>query len=243
MFWKKKQEQDLKTDEPLMAAEPIEPGPKSTQAELEEAAKKLAASLRTYAEASYAAKKAVPDEELTAAHYKVQIARKIATEGRIAYALGRCLPEHMAHWHAWSQRDNFMDWVGFEATEIKATRTTEEDGVRKVVVNTNDFTFRDRQYRLVFRDSGLSSAPDDHVYIGEVHFYAGESRVAKFDVTKDLMKEYSEWQFADLTGFRVGTWMQEVLDMAAEIESSRAQKMNSFSDERARQAADEIDLG
>ncbi|KQZ55128.1 hypothetical protein ASD54_07565 [Rhizobium sp. Root149] len=243
MFWKKKQEQDLKTDEPLMAAEPIEPGSKSTQAELEEAAKKLAASLRTYAEASYAAKKAVPDEELTAAHYKVQIARKIATEGRIAYALGRCLPEHMAHWHAWSQRDDFMDRVGFEATEIKATRTTEEDGVRKVVVNTNDFTFRDRQYRLVFRDSGVSSSPDDHVHIGEVHFYAGESRVAKFDVTKDLMKEYSEWQFADLTGFRVGTWMQEVLDMAAEIEASRAQKMNSFSDDRARQAADEIDLG
>lgn len=243
MFWKKKQEQDLTAAEPVVAAGPTEPAPKSTQAELEEAAERLAASLRAYAEASYAAKKAVPDEELTAAHYKVQIARKIATEGRIAYALGRCLPEHMAHWHAWSQRDDFMDWVGFDATNIKASRTTEEDGVRRVVVSTNDFTFRDRQYRLVFRDSGLSSAPDDHVYIGEVHFYAGDNRVAKFDVTKDLMKEYSEWQFADLTGFRVGTWMQEVLDMAAQIEASREQKMNRFSDDRARQAADEIDLG
>lgn len=243
MFWKKKQEQDLTAAEPVMAAEQIEAAPKSTRENLEEAAKGLAASLRSYAEASYAAKKAVPDEELMDAHYKVQIARKIATEGRIAYALGRCLPEHMAHWHAWSQRDDFMDSVGFDATNIKASQTTEEDGVRRVVVSTNDFIFRDRQYRLVFRDSGLSSAPDDHVYLGEVHFYAGDSRVAKFDVTKDLIKEYSEWHFADLTGFRVGTWMQEVLDMAAQIEASQEQKMNRFSDQRARQAADEIDLG
>ncbi len=243
MFWKKKQEQDLKAAEAVVVAEPIEPAAKSTQAELEDAAKRLAASLRSYADASYAAKKAVPDEELTAAHYKVQIARKIATEGRIAYALCRCLPEHMAHWHAWSQRDDFMDWVGFDATNITSSQTTEESGGRRVVVTTNDFTFRDRQYRLVFRDSGLSSAPDDHVYIGEVHFYSGDNRVAKFDVTKDLMKDYSEWQFADLTGFRVGTWMQEVLDMAAQIEANQEQTMNRFSDERARQAANEIDLG
>lgn len=243
LFWKKKQEQDLKAAEPIMVAEPIESAPKSTQAGLEEAAKRLAASLRLYADGSYAAKKAVPDEELTAAHYKVQIARKIATEGRIAYALGRCLPEHMAHWHAWSKRDDLMDWVGFDATNITSFQTMEESGGRRVVVTTNDFTYRDRLYRLVFRDSGLSSAPDDHVYIGEVHFYSGDTRVAKFDVTKDLMKEYSEWQFAEVTGFRVGTWMQEVLDMAAQIEASREQKMNRFSDERARKAADEIDLG
>lgn len=136
-----------------------------------------------------------------------------------------------------------MDWVGFEATNIRSSRATEECSGRKVEVTTNDFTFRERPYRLVFRDSGLASAPDDNVYIGEVHFYAGDNRVAKFDVTKDLMKEYSEWQFADLTGFRVGTWMQEVLDMAAQIETSRERSMSQFVDERVRQAADEIDLG
>lgn len=100
MFWKKKQ--DPKEAQLDMAAVPTEPAPRSTQEDLERAAKRLAASLRAYADASYAAKQAVPDEKLAAAHYKVQIARKIATEGRIAYALGRCLPEHMAHWHAWS---------------------------------------------------------------------------------------------------------------------------------------------
>jgi hypothetical protein len=111
MFWKKKQDQVVV--EAVPAAEPIQPAPKSKQEVLGDAAKKLAASLRSYADASYAAQKPAPDEELMAAHRKVEIVRKIATEGRIAYALGRCLPEHMAHWHTWSKRDDFMKWVGF----------------------------------------------------------------------------------------------------------------------------------
>ncbi|NKM36626.1 hypothetical protein [Rhizobium laguerreae] len=241
MFWKKKQDQ--RAAEPAMAVEPIMPASKSKQDELEEAAKKLTASLRSYADASYAAQQPAPDEELKAAHRKVEIARKIVREGRIAYALGRCLPEHMAHWHAWSQRDDFMSWVGFEASNISSSRTREEIGVRRIEVTTNDFTFKGRLYRLVFRDGGLSSAPGDNTYRGEVHFFSGDTCVAKFDVSKDLMNEYAEWEFVEVNGFRVGTWMQDVLDMAAQIEASRERTISEFIDERARKAADEIDLG
>ncbi|MBY5318562.1 hypothetical protein [Rhizobium leguminosarum] len=241
MFWKKKQDQ--RAAEPAMAAEPIRPASKSKQEDLEEAAKKLAASLRSYADASYVAQQPAPDEELKAAHHKVQIARKIVTEGRIAYALGRCLPEHMAHWHAWSQRDDFMKWVQFDASNITSSRATEEIGVRRIEVTTNDFTFRDRPYRLVFRDSGLSSAPGDNTYRGEVHLFSGEVCVAKFSVSKDLMDEYAQWEFVDVSGFCVGTWMQEVLDMAAQIEGSQERSMNQFVDDRAREAASDIDLG
>ena len=241
MFWKKKQ--DRVAADPVNAAEPIKPAPESTQQELEDAAKKLAASLRSYADASYAAQQRAPDEELKAAHRKVEIARKIVRDGRIAYALGRRLPEHMAHWHAWSQRDDFMNWVGFEANNISSSRATEETGVRRIEVTTNDFTFKDRPYRLVFRNGGLSSAPGDDCYHGEVHFFAGDTCVTKFDVSKDLMKEYAEWEFVDVTGFRVGSWMQDVLDMAAQIEAHRERSMNQFFDDRARKAADEIDLG
>ncbi len=242
MFWKKKQ-QDQRAAEPAMAAEPIRPASKSKQEELEEAAKKLAASLRAYADASYVAQQPAPDEELKAAHHKVQIARKIVTEGRIAYALGRCLPEHMAHWHAWSQRDDFMKLVDFEASNISSSRVREEVGVRRIEVTTNDFTFNGRPYRLVFRDGGLSSAPGDNTYRGEVHFFSGDICVAKFDVSKDLMDEYAQWEFVDVTGFRVGAWMQDVLDMSAQIEASRERTISDFIDERARKAADEIDLG
>jgi hypothetical protein len=241
MFWKKKQDQ--RSGEPVMAADPVKPSPKSKQEELEAAAKELANSLRSYADASYAAQQTVPDEELKAAHHKVQIARKIVTEDRIAYALGRCLPEHLAHWHGWSQREDFMKWVQFDARNITSFRTTEEIGVRRIEVTRNDFTFRNRPYRLVFRDRGLSSTPGENTYRGEVHFFSGETCVAKLSVSKDLMNEYAQWEFVEVRGFRVGTWMQEVLDMAAQIEGSQERLMNKFIDDRAREAADEIDLG
>lgn len=92
MFWKKKQ--DRVVAEPIAAAEPIKPTPKTKQEELEEAANKLAASLRTYADASYAAKQPAPGEELNAAHRKVSIARKIITEGR---EQGRSAPDLGGH--------------------------------------------------------------------------------------------------------------------------------------------------
>lgn len=241
MFWKKKQNQVAA--EPVLATEPTRPASKSKQEELEAAAKELAASLRSYADASYAAQQPAPDEELKAAHRKVQIARKIVTEGRIAYALGRCLPEHMAHWHAWSQRDDFRNWVKFDAADITSYRTTEEIGVRRIEVTTNDFTFHGRPYRLVFRDGGLSSAPGDNTYRGEVHFFSGDICVAKFSVSKDLMDEYAQWEFVEVNGFRVGAWMQDVLDMAAQIEGSQERSMNKFIDDRARAAASDIDLG
>lgn len=242
MFWKRKRE-DTDPSERVAEVEPVKPAPKSKQEQLEDAAKKLTASLKSYADASYAAQQRAPYEELMTARQKVAIARKIVTEGRIAYALGRCLPEHMAHWHAWSERDDFMEWVGFEARNITSSLVHREDSARRVAVTTNDFTFRDRQYRFVFRDDGLSQGPGDPFATGEVQFFAEGVCVAKFDVTKDLMTEYSEWQFADVTGFRVGAWMQDVLDMTSQIESFRERWTSDFADDRARKAAGEIDLG
>lgn len=148
----------------------------------------------------------------------------------------------MAHCHSWNQRDDFMKWVGFEASNITSSGTQEEIGARRIEVTTNDFTFRERPYRLVFRDAGLSSAPGDPFYAGEAHFYAADICVAKFDVTKDLMNDYSVWQFVDVTWLKVGSWMRDVLDVAAQIEGHRQRSINRFSNDRARKAGDEIDL-
>lgn len=239
MFWKKKEAKlsGSQAETAVLAT------PKSPQEVLEIAAKELASSLQDYADASYAARQATPSDELKAAYHKVQIAKSIVTNGRLSYALGRCLPEHMAHWHAWSQREDFMKWVGFEASNISSTQIVEEIGTHRVEVTTNDFTFNSRPYRLVFRHNGLSSVPGDNNHYGEVHFFAGDVCVAKFDVAKDLMDEWAEWHFIDVKGFRVGEWMKDVLDMAAQIETSRERSIENFNDERALKAASEIDLG
>lgn len=241
MFWKRKS--DSKQEIAPAVIEVEQPVPRSRQVELEDAAKKLATSLRSYADASYAAQKDPPDDELNAAHRKVEVARKVVTESRIAYALGRCLPEHMSSWHAWVKRDDFMSWVGFDASGITSVRTHEEIGSRRVEVTTTDFSFSGSRYRLVFRDNGMSSVPGDDSNYGEVHFYAGDVRVANFDVRKDFSKDYAEWQFSDVKGFRIGDWMKDVLDMSAQIDAARERSMRKFIDERARSSADEIDLG
>jgi hypothetical protein len=158
----------------------------------------------------------VLDEELKAAHHKVQIARKIVTEDRIAYALGRCLPEHLAHWHGWSQREDFMKWVQFDARNITSFRTTEEIGVRRIEVTRNDFTFRDRPYRLVFRDSGLSSTPGDNTYRGEVHFFSGETCVAKLSCRLAVNRGLPQFVWlTDVSNEAATGWHANEIEMVA----------------------------
>lgn len=89
MFWKKKKAK--LSEQRQEAPVPVSGVSKTKQEELD-AAKKLAASLRSYADASYAAHKPPPDEELKAAHRKVEIARKVVSEGRIATLSGVAFP-------------------------------------------------------------------------------------------------------------------------------------------------------
>lgn len=91
---------------------------------MEEAADKLAASLNSYSEAAHRASQPESNAELETAYKKVELARKFVLEGRLANALGQCLPEHVRHWPAWSHREDFQNWVGFDATDIAAKKLT-----------------------------------------------------------------------------------------------------------------------
>ena len=222
-----------------MPAPPPVAEPKSSTERFEEAASVLAASLNDYSDAAYRASQQAPDEELNAAYHKVEVARKLVREGRLAYALGGCLPEHVRHWTAWIQRDDFQEWVDFAATEITAVQSKEEDSSCATI----DFTFNCTRYRLILRDHGMSPVPDTAARYGEVEFFANGQRVAKFELVEDLMKEYSEWSFCDVRALKVGPWMKEVIDMATQIEASRRKHKDDIFDQRAREAGREIDLG
>jgi hypothetical protein len=91
MFWRKKPQAEpfrleITRDEQIA---------KSSVDQLNESTDKLASSLHAYSEAAYRAAQEVPDERLVEAGAKVKAARKLVIEGRIAYALGRCIPEHV----------------------------------------------------------------------------------------------------------------------------------------------------
>jgi hypothetical protein len=239
MFWKKKNSQVSEAPIP-----PIPPSAPKTEAEvLREATSSLAGALRSYSEAAHKAAQPKADTELTKAYDTVAAAEKLVKEGRIAYALGRCLPEHVKYWPSWSKRDDFKKYVGFDAEKIEASSHEEQGTYRTVKVTTIDFTFKGTRYRLNLRDKGMSAAPGDPYRFGEIEVVADDKVVAKFGLIEDISNEYSTWTFSDVRALSVGPWMQDVLDMAAQIDGSEQKRRNEFHDDRARAAAREIDLG
>ena len=238
MFWKKKPQAPQK---PMQQV--AQPAPKTESEKLEEAANSLGDALRNYSNAAYKAAQPKEDPELKKAYETVAAAEKLVKDGRLAYALGRCLPEHVKYWPSWIKREDFEKHVGFDAQEIEASSGEEQGTYRTTKVVAIDFTFKETRYQLILRDEGMSAAPGDPYRFGEIELKAGGERVAKFGLIEDISKEYSNWEFSDVRALTVGPWMQEVLDMAAQIDAAWQKQKNEFHDERARAAAREIDLG
>lgn len=241
MFWKKRKPAPA-TLPPQAASTAVQAQPTHSE-RLDDAARRLAASLTEYSEAAYRATQSEPDLELLEAKAKVDAARKLVTEGRLAYSLGRCLPEHMEHWPSWSKREDFHSFIGFDASDIFASSADMEEGPRKVKVANIEFTFNGTRYRFVMRDRGFSYVPDTAEKLGEVELHVGDQCVAKFEIIEDVTKDNSEWQFSDVRALKVSPWMRDVIDMSTQIEVSRQRWTTDFLDDRTREAAREIDLG
>ena len=216
--------------------------PKTKESPLEDVTSKLAASLKAYSEVAREALQPKASAELEAAHEKVDRARVLVLEGGIASALGTSLPEHVKYWPAWSQRDDFREWVGFGATEITAKKSEEISGSRTISVCTIDFAFKDASYRIILRDCGMSYVPDSLEKLGKIELFVEGRRVAKFDLVEDLSTEYSAWSFSEVRALEVGPWMKDVLDMAAQISASRRRRTDDIVDTRVRETAREISL-
>lgn len=238
MFWRKKPK-PLKPN-----VEFIQP-PRilHSQDQLSEASSKLAHSLKNYSDAVSKALQKDPDEELKAAKAKVETARKLMRDSRLSYALGTCIPEHIEHWHAWSKREDFYKWVRFDAENIEASQEKIKDGSRDVTALTVRFSYHGKNYGLRLRDKGHSYAPDSTDKLGEIELWDGDQLVAHCEISKDYGQEYSTWKFSDVRALRVGTWMQDVLAIAAQIDAGQRKWSEDFFEERTRSAAANIDLG
>jgi len=214
----------------------------SEKVTLETAAKELAGSLREYEDAAYRANCSNPYPDFEGDAQKIEVARRLVQDGRIAYALGRCLVEHMRFWGTWIHRNDFQKYVGFAATDIEAFSETEETGSRTLETTTVCFTFNTTRYRFVFEDRGWSSIPGDHDRDGTVEFFAGSDRVAKFEVFEPLEGEFSHWRFRDVLALKVGNWMKDVIDIASQIEARHQNELYDNYYDRVRSVAEQIDL-
>jgi len=212
---------------------------KLPEEQLNASAEALALSLRAYADAAQSAYRPQRDADVIAARQRIDLARKLIRDSGIANALASSIPDHVRYWASWINREDFTSHVGFEATDISAV--AKDDGKGSII----EFTFNSNRYRLVVSDFGRSSYGQH----GEVELFLAQKRVAKIDVRRVDKPEYSYWQFSDVRALKVGDWMKDVLDIAAQIEAPGLKSLEDFlaghwrSDDQVREVASEIDLG
>ena len=239
MLWKRKA-----PPTPASIKPPTVESPKTREEQLEEAADKLAASLSSYRDAAYRASNPAPSEEFKAAREKIERAEELVLESGLATALGQCLPEHVKYWATWIQREDFRDWVGFDATQITATESKKkkEGGSGTFTVVTIDFIFNDTTYRLILRDYGTSLVTDVLDHRGEIELFTNDLRVARFELAQDCMEDYPEWGFTGVRALKVGPWMKDVIDMATQIEASDRKQFDEALNTRIRETARDINF-
>jgi hypothetical protein len=210
---------------------------------LTEATRRLASSLSAYSDAAYRAAKSEPDEGIIAARQKVRAARELILSSRLAYALGRCIPGHIQHWGSASKRNDFLQSVCFDGVNIWVEDTEDRSTCRTKKILKVHFTFNSCQYAIVLQDDGLSPVPETCEYTGTIDLWSNDQHVAKFDIRENISKEYSHWEFSDVQVLRVGPWMKDILDIAAQIEARQNNSMQNRFDEGLLKAARNIDLG
>jgi hypothetical protein len=231
MFWKKK---------PPREEPKIDKAPRQQRNALgpEEAAARLAASLLDYSDALSRELRTLPDKEVLEAKVKIDAATTIVLDGRLAYALGRAIPETIKSWPWWIKRDDFETLVTFDAKEIQALNYTEKDQIeRDIKVVDVTFTFAGNSYRIILRERFSPTHPQ-----ADIELWDHDILVAHFYLRK-TGDEFPHLEFDEISTFRVGPWMKDALAMAAQIDAFADRRRQKSHDDLIRKTAQNIELG
>jgi CspA family cold shock protein len=151
---------------------------------------KLSAALEAYKH-DYASRIKNPENmDAQKAAALVEEAKAIVGRSGLGPALAPTLLEHIKHWPSWSKRDDFQKWVGFPATDIRAT--SEENSKKKEVTGVL-FTYKGERYGFVQPQDG---GKDVFVHISAVE-RAGlstlnEGAVIDYDLVANKGKQSAE---------------------------------------------------
>lgn len=237
MFWKKRAQPQVA--QKLVHVDLI---PEASEADgLVKRANDLADALRAFEEAALTAEAKPEDTELLDAQKKVAAAQKIVLDGRLGYALVLQLIDHTEHWPSWKGRDDFSDWVQFDADDIESEKKDISTDHKQMHEVRTAFSFHGKRYACVLRDQGYSSAPGEATKFGEGEFWDGANLVLKVGLI-DEISEFSRWRPFDVRAFRSGPWMQDLLSISAQIETRTDEEFQRHSDDDVREAARNIDL-
>jgi hypothetical protein len=170
-------------------------------------------------------------------------AKKIISDSRVGYSIC-ALVEHVKYWPAWSQRDDFPNYIGFPAQEISASSEKTEDRKPKdrTIVR---FIYSGVPFTVDFLDEGVPNwGGDDYNRYGKVEFYSGADRVLGIDISADTSRgfEYERWRFFDVFAFSPGEWMKHLVEIVALIDANKTNERNKSAEDRAIEQARNIRL-
>jgi hypothetical protein len=140
---------------------------------------------------------------------RIKRARALVEHSGLGHALVK-LDDHTEHWHLWSQRDNFHQYVAFPADAILAKEEVHDAGGKTVTVQVVLFSYKGTRYALRRQHERYSSSMD--VRNQKLEFLA----------------EFDEWGHYPVAALHMGDWSKALLEIATYIENYTARSVHRF---------------
>ena len=230
MIWRKtKPAQAIKSTKP--AQEVRRPSPEAD----------IAQAILSYQQAFSNSLRRSADTDAEEAKRRVARAHQIIGESGLGLALAPTLLDNVKHWPSWSKRDDFYQYVKFPAEKISGSYETDE--TERTKTTRVQFSYNGNPYGIIFVDEGMPRwTNDDHNAYGKVQLIYQGHLVLGLNVSQNLSKDYSTWRWYNVFAFIPGTWMKELIEMAAHIDASQQQYFEDFENRDALERARQIKL-
>jgi hypothetical protein len=155
---------------------------------------------------------------------RIKRARALVEHSGLGHALVK-LDDHTEHWHLWSQRDNFHQYVAFPADAILAKEEVHDAGGKTVTVQVVLFSYKGTRYALRRQHERYSSSMD--VRNQKLEFLANGEVVLGLDASQSSA-EFDEWGHYPVAALHMGDWSKALLEIATYIENYTARSVHRF---------------
>ena len=153
---------------------------------------------------------------------RIKRARALVERSGLGHALVK-LDDHTEHWHLWSQRDNFHQYVAFPADAILAKEEVHDAGNKTITVQVVLFSYKGARYALRRQHERYSS----EVRNQKLEFLAHGEVVLGFDESQSSA-EFDEWGRYPVATLHMGDWSKALLEIATYIENYTARSVHRF---------------
>jgi hypothetical protein len=174
-------------------------------------------ALIAYRDAYEASIETLGNDEAEMARRLIAKARYVVRVGGISGSLLLLLKETQ-YWQSSGDASGNSRHRRLNAEDIEISTHKKSDTACETLVS---FVYKGESYRLSFVDLGWSSLADEKFHHGRVEFHTQGELVLGLDIADDKDPHDPHWTDFGLYAFRVGDWIQPLIEMSVDIEASK----------------------